>query len=571
MSYDYQSLLETSRRDPGSLTADQKNYLLEVKLGEPLSPAREAIRGTVVQDGLDLYSQRAAGSLVESGPGWDSDPDVNLSGVSGARSTRRLTKDANRKDLTPMEQEKMLRISAWLWDRNPLAARVITRAVNYILAEGVSVVAKHEEESVREEIQKAIDAFWFDPRNDMERRIVRWCTDYRAYGELILKSTVNEQTGLVRLAFVSPELVREVETEKNDIEIPSKLRILEKDGDSKGTPYDIIRIVEDPEREVGMPGRLEGVCHFFAANTLSDMVRGRSDLLRMADLLDAYDQFIWNRLERQAMLMAFVWSVELQGATQDQVDDWVRKNGGTPRPGSIQAHSDRVKWTPLTPDLGASEAATESDLMLSVIATTEGMPAMWFGKESDPNRANGENLTGPTLKDMTGLQKEFRHVIATIVRHALDQAIVSGFYKGIPKDLDTRKAFDVQFPELSVNDLSKVATQVSTMATGLTFARTNQLIDLKTAQEAFVQTLAPILPDIDLEAMRKNIEGEQAERDKKAEEMMYAQPGAGAAGAMQRPGAARAGGAKLLPGPGAKKPPPMNKSPDGSERRAGGV
>lgn len=569
MAYDLGVLRETARSNPGSLTADQKNYLLEARLGIPQSPRANELRGTAAAASADLYNARSGG-IRESSPGWENDPDANLSGVSGAAYSRRLTRDARRKDLTPIEHERMLRISAWLWDRNPLAARVITRAVNYVMAEGVSVVAKHENDAVRKEIQRAIDAFWYDQRNDLERRIVKWCTDWRAYGELILKVTVNDADGLVRLAFVSPELVRDVETERDDIEIPSKLRILEKEGDSKGTPYDIIRVREDKLRKVGTPGRMEGEVFYFAANTLSDMVRGRSDLLRMADMLDAYDQFIWNRLERQAMLMAFVWSVELTGATQDQVDDWVKKNGGTPRPGSIQAHSDRVKWSPLTPSLGAADAAQESDLMLSVISTTEGMPAMWFGKENDPNRANGENLTGPTLKDMTGLQKEFRHVIASLVHFALDKALMSGAYK-LPDDLDTKRAFDVQFPELSVNDLGKAAQQISQMATGLTFARQNELIDLANAQEAFVQTLSPLGLDIDLEKMRENIAKEKEEREAKALEAPYNQHmmAARAAEDSGQPLGGAPGKPKLLPGSGGKSK--GRESPDGSERRFGGA
>lgn len=565
MAYDLGVLRETARSNPGSLTADQKNYLLEARLGIPQSPRANELRGTAAAASADLYNARSGG-IRESSPGWENDPDANLSGVSGAAYSRRLTRDARRKDLTPIEHERMLRISAWLWDRNPLAARVITRAVNYVMAEGVSVVAKHENDAVRKEIQRAIDAFWYDQRNDLERRIVKWCTDWRAYGELILKVTVNDADGLVRLAFVSPELVRDVETERDDIEIPSKLRILEKEGDSKGTPYDIIRVREDKLRKVGTPGRMEGEVFYFAANTLSDMVRGRSDLLRMADMLDAYDQFIWNRLERQAMLMAFVWSVELAGATQDQVDEWVKKNGGTPRPGSIQAHSDRVKWNPLTPSLGAADAAQESDLMLSVISTTQGMPAMWFGKENDPNRANGENLTGPTLKDMTGLQKEFRHVIASLVHFALDKALASGFYK-LPDDLNTRKAFDVQFPDLSVNDLGKAAQQISQMATGLTFARQNELLDLANAQEAFVQTLSPLGLDIDIEKMRENIEAEKVEREQKALMGPYNQQ-VMAAKAAEDTGMAPPAGGRPKPPFGGK---PARGSPDGSERRFGGA
>jgi hypothetical protein len=279
-----------------------------------------------------------------------------------------------------MQHEKMLKLAVFLWDRNPVAAQVIRRRVNYVLGEGVSVVARHKDNKTRDAIQKLLDEFWFDPRNRLDTRMLRWALAWRVYGELALRVGVNPITGLVRLAYISPEMIADVVTEDNDVEHVRALKIKRLRTDSDGKPietidepevvpvvsvYEGVPIQSDEADVVRAPGRMYGSSFYFSANTLPDMVRGRSDLLAICDVLDAYDQFIWTRLERQAMQLAFVWSVELAGAGPDAIDDWIKKHRGTPRPGSLQVHNEKVKWTAVSPSLGSGEALQESDLLLS--------------------------------------------------------------------------------------------------------------------------------------------------------------------------------------------------------------
>ncbi|MBK6906258.1 MAG: phage portal protein [Rhodocyclaceae bacterium] len=554
MAYDISVLRERASREPSSLNSDQKNALIRAAIEERNRGRRDS--------SLDESPPKAASRDILEGS--QDDPDYGLSSDAGGTQFMRRLSGAKPKDLPEYKHDRMLATAAYLWTNNPMAARVIRRAVNYVLGEGVEVLAHADDDKSKEAIQKVIDGFWTDARNDLPQRLLKWCTSWRAYGELFLRVGVNEFNGKVRLAYVSPEMVLKVRTEKDDIEQVTTINVKRDERDSEGEPLRAVRVQPNEDDPTAIE-RLDGDCFFFAANTLSDMVRGRSDLLAIGDVLDAYDQFVWNRLERQAMAMAFVWSVELANMDDKGIADWIKKNGKTPRPGSLQVHNDKVKWTAVSPELGSGEAMQESDLLINYISTSQGMPGMWFGRDNDPNRANGENLTGPTLKDLTSLQDEFKNVITMLVRFALDQAVKRGM---LPADLDTSKAFVVQMPDLSVNDMSSTATTFASLVTALIAATQASLVDKGTAQELLVLALKPTGMDIKLADMQAKIDEEEAERDVKQMEMFGMQQQAMAA----QGGGMDEGGPPGSPPAGARPPripgrPAARARPDGSERR----
>lgn len=539
MAYDIGQLRRIAANDPAALNSDQKNALLEAALRDRGVSLSRAPRATPAPD---LSDPEDAQRLQES------DPDDRLgANAGGSPYMRRLTSTAKKKDPPPHDREKMLKIAVWLWDRNPIAARVIRRAVNYVLGEGVEVVARHKDDKTRESIQKIIDEFWFDHRNQMDERLLRWALAWRAYGELALRVAVNPATGKVRVAYISPEMIADVKPEDNDIEHIETLVLrktkkmgdgstdIELTGKTVKVPvihmYEGVPVISDNPLEKRVPGRLYGEALYFPANTLPDMVQGRSDLWAIADVIDAYDQFIWTRLERQAMLLAFVWSVQLQGATRDDIDKFMKENRGTPKPGSLQVHNEKVQWNAVSPSLGSGEGLAESDLLLNYISTSQGMPGMWFGREQDPNRANGENLTGPTLKDLTCLQREFRRLIDELIWFVLDSAIKAG---RLPEDLDIRTAFQIQMPDLHEKDMSRTASTLGTLAAALSAAREGELVDLATSQEVFLLALGPTGIEVDIADVRKRIEEEKAEKELKAaqeQEQWYQQQAAYSASA----------------------------------------
>jgi hypothetical protein len=63
---------------------------------------------------------------------------------------------------------------------------------------------------------------------------------------------------------------------------------------------------------------MEGEVFYFAINKLPNSLRGRSDLMALADWLDLYDQYLFSEVERLHLLSAFVWDYKIEGATDEK-------------------------------------------------------------------------------------------------------------------------------------------------------------------------------------------------------------------------------------------------------------
>lgn len=592
----------------------EANRALARRLGVPYDPIlhrpADAAEGTWATPPLPppeaLTEAGGSGSLYD-------DPDLNSPASARGRGVgwrllgERVTQ--KRTDLTLMDQDQMLRLALKLWDSNPLAQRLVKRLVNYILGEGVTVTAKHENDAARDKIQEVIDQTWNDHRNRLGRRIYRWTLGYQAYGEWCLNTTVNPASGLVRFAYVSPFQILGVYTEQEDVEQidviavgrdsvtePRLLKAIRVDEDDAVARWleayeqadrqwladywpvvsdragrsrsmaaakaegriEELRVLEaaaatdtrpvveraaliearlqelttvDPDRSdvhlIGLTSPIEGEFAskkptkkhprrrgkslYWGANTLPGMVRGRSLLLSVADMIDAYDRLVWLSLERRALINAFVWDVKLIGANQKTIDDWWEKNPA-PEPGSIRVHNEREEWTAVTPDLKANDDNQAGDHIVSYIALGPGFPRHWVGGQDDPNRASAVEMSTPTMKDMTAVQRDVRFIIEDMMAFVIDCGVLAG---KLPADTPS-DCFEVNLPDLSVADTVKAASTFQAAMTALLALMSAGVIDTEEVQAAYAVLAVSLGVEPDLEELRARLEKAKKEAEASA-------------------------------------------------------
>ncbi len=428
--------------------------------------------------------------------GDEIDADLSYSGGGSAYFTP-ITK-SKRRDLSPYDHDRMVQISAHLYSRNPLARRIIDTRVNYVLGEGVTVSAANEM------VQAVIDRFWSDGHNRVSRRQASWLRSLRGYSELILPCTVNPVNGHVRLGYVAPDAVKDVETAASNPHDTTRviLKAMLKDS-TEPVSFDAVRLVDDPNDEAY--GRMRGACFFFAANRLPDQARGTSDLFAIADYLDAYESIMWDLTDRASLVNSMLWQVILEGYTPEQVQKWWDDNGQgkPPRAASVLATNEKVKWVPLTPDFAGADAAAWSDLILSTIATGADLPKMWLNAQDDPNRASAESLAGPSFKSLSEVQNEWRDVLTDIVQFVIDQAVLAGV---LPEDVD--ESFTITMPEMSERVFGDVATALGQATMSLSTLRAEQLLDRDTALQVVAMLVSRLGVDVDVDALKERIDGE---------------------------------------------------------------
>lgn len=350
---------------------------------------------------------------------------------------RALTEDA-RRDLTPLTQERMQEIAFHLYDTNPVAHRILEMTKDFVVGEGITFTAEDPE------VEKVLKEFWNDPVNAWNLKQGQRVLELGLYGEQFYPVAVNEIDGKVRMGYLDPAAVAKVISDPENVEIIRQVK-------RKGTmtqvqkTYEVVNLDENLKSKTY--GYLTGEIFFFAINKVANALRGRSDLFSLADWIDGYDQFLFNRLERSHLMNVFLWDVTLEGYNQKQIDDWLKEQG-LPKPASMRAHNEKVKWQAIVPELGAHDASEEAKLFRNQILGGAGLPPHWYAGGEGITRATALEMATPVMKRLKTRQRYFRYMIEFIFLFVIHQAIIHGKLKK-----EVNKSFTVALPKLLEKDI----------------------------------------------------------------------------------------------------------------------
>jgi len=362
---------------------------------------------------------------------------------------RSITDPNNKRDLSPIAHDRHIDIAYKLWLQNPLAKQLVRTFKNFSVGGGVKILAKDQK------IQEIIDGFWSDPRNAMNLRLPDYCEALSVFGEQIFAPFVNDQTGLVHLAYVDAKSVASIATDPEDAQRPVAV-VLRGTGGKEGKRLKVIQVDEDPNSKTA--GRLVGDAFYFKINSLPNGSRGFSDILANADWLDGYDQFLFNMVDRSYFLNAFLWHFMIEGADSNKLEEFKKANR-LPNNGGMLYTNEKVKLEAVNPDLKSSDSAELFKIFRTQIIGGMGFPLHWFGDGSDANLATAGEMGWPTYKMLEERQAFIKHMIETIIKYVIDQAFI---HRGSLKEVAGRKAieddsFEVQMPELNKREISKNA------------------------------------------------------------------------------------------------------------------
>lgn len=381
-----------------------------------------------------------------------------------------------RRDLSPVSQQRMRDMALYLWESNLLANRLIELPLAYMLAEGVSLRCKDEEN------QALLKRFWRDPINQMDIKIIKKVRELAIYGEQCYPTFVNEHSGHVRLGYLDPAQIQTVVIDPDNPEQPIGIVTMK---DKKGIARRyrvIVNGAEDVFTQRTQEIRAtfaDGEAFYFTVNDLSNGRRGRSDLLAQIDWLDGYDQFLFGELDRSSFLRAFLWDVTLTGATPEEVK--VRaKDIVAPNPGSVRVHNEQEVWKTEAPSLGASDSEGVARLFRNHVLGGGTLPEHWFGGGGNVNRATAGEMGDPTFKMFSMRQTFLKFMLESIGFYVLRQCeLAQG--NGEPDAEDERFTVEAEFPELTTRDNSAYAQALQQVVAAAALAVTNKFITTETA------------------------------------------------------------------------------------------
>ena len=268
----------------------------------------------------------------------------------------------------------------------------------------------------------------------------------------------------------------------------------------------------DEDREVvPIYGKLIGDCFFFTINKPVSATRGRSDLLSLADWLDGHDQFLFARLERAFLLNSFIWDVVCEGMDQKELDEFV-KNIPVPKPGSIRAHNEKVKWSAISPKLESQDASSEARMFKNQILGGAGYPEHWFAEGSKTTRATAQEMGLPTLKKLKKRQRIVKNHYVHIINFVIDQAIIAGRLKE-----GVNRKFKIIPSPIIGKDNKQLAQVLKDFVEGLGMAEGKNWITAQEARDSFRAIIKQIGVD-SMEAEKQDEEIVKFKNDNENEE-----------------------------------------------------
>lgn len=419
--------------------------------------------------------------------------------VDGDEDLYRRMTDTKR-DLNEITHRRAVEISRMLWQRNPMAKRLIEIVLDMVLGDGIQLSA--EEESV----QEIVSEFWEDPVMRLDLRFRDLMRDLSIEGELILRA-YEGGAGRVRLGYIDPDRVKDVYKDPDNMFVDDHIVLVPKD---PGGPDETIECVK--LEITGGSHSYDGDTFFYAVNRQLAATRGNPDLLALADWIDAHDQILFNALDRTGLQNAFVWDVLLMGADEGAIQKWVTEHGTAPRPGSVRVHNDSEKWEAIAPQLGAAELETVARMVKNLVLGGHGLPEAWFAEGDSANRATLAEQGTPTYRMIVARQKMVKAIVEDILAYVIEQAVEGG---RLGKSVN--RTVSVNLPEPSADDLSEMVTSLPQLANALMGAVGEKFISRESSRQVFLSMVGQLGIEFDPDDEAKKIEEEQAELDAEKE------------------------------------------------------
>lgn len=404
------------------------------------------------------------------------------------------------RDLEPMKQDKMQKLAKYLWESNLLADRLIEVPLAFILGDGMRLTVPDEE------AQAVIDKFWFDPINKMDLSLEEMARELALFGEQCYPVFVNQLNGHVRLGYLDPADIDRVITDPDNCRQPIGVQTKK---DSKGNVRRFRVIINAEENVFGKRARrkrltyTDGECFYFRIRGLASGSRGRSDLLPQMDWLDAYDQFMFGELDRNSQLRAFIWDVEMKGASEAELLEKAKKIR-LPANGGVRLHNESEVWTPQSPTLQAAETSGSARLFRNHILGGATFPEHWFGGGGDVNRSTASEMDEPTFKMLASRQRRIKYILEEIGTFQI--------YQWADKTGKTNVRDNPEYwvtcvvPEMVQRDTTKYAAALAQVVASCVGMMSAKLITREVAIKLIVATAKRLGVDEEPEQLLKDVE-----------------------------------------------------------------
>jgi hypothetical protein len=428
---------------------------------------------------------------------------IDSDGDAGFRPVTAGLRSNMTRDLTPIQQDRMIQIAWWLSETNPLAKRLIELMTDLIVGEGITVSASDPK------IADIVAATWNHPLNKLGDRCMDFYRAASLNGELILPVARNPLTRIPQIGYLDPLQVKEVRPRPGNALIVDAI-VLKGEGGNDGETLKVVNW--NPET-----GKLEGDCFYWRVNALPNSGRGRSDLLAVADWLDIYDSIMFSEVERMKALSAHVWDYRID-TNDEKVIQKKLQALGTPRSGQVFAHNGKEELQARTPNINGADRSEVNRMLAIHIGGSMGFPISWLGF-IDSTNATIQGQNDVMLKTPSRRQKQFAAFLGQILQFAIEgaTAVNPAYYRA------TTPEFEVHVPEIAAKDVARVGSIVSSVVSAMDVSMANGTMSRRAAMVTIASVLRHLGVNLDIDEVMKEADAELAEKQARDDERLAAQ------------------------------------------------
>ena len=363
-----------------------------------------------------------------------------------------------------------------LFMTNPMARRMINIQVDFIIGNGIYPQIDPEKGEDDAYLHKIIYDHWEDFHNYWPVKQEFKCREMLLYGEQAYLPFINETSGLVKLGYQDPAMIKAIKMHPENPEQPGKMYLR----DQACTNYDIMT-------EIG--GRLSGEIFFMRENTVSNANRGYSELLFAIDWLQSLDDALFDILDNLAYSNLFIWDIECKGLMGDALEKRRKEmEENRPRAGGFYVHNENESIKSQSPGITSHANLEALKLIRNFILGGSGMPEHWFGAGGDVNRAVGAVMGLPTFKSLERKQNHFIYNVKLLLRYQCEQ-VAARIREKASMLLERSRSIPIHAPKVEEEKYDVVSEMLKTATDAMVAATEERWITEDTAARVFIDIL----------------------------------------------------------------------------------
>lgn len=400
------------------------------------------------------------------------------------------TSESESNIVTSLRRMRAINLSRQLSVSSPLYNRLISAILDFVVPGDIQLVVDHIENEENEGVMDLLDHFWYEGPSAISQNARDLMFTLLVDGELLIKPRINEADGRITLTNISADNIEELE---------------------RGEGFNAVSniVVRDPTIESDEPkkmkvirrtpgGFLEGDIFYlriFPAG-YDHGLRGLPLLIHTLDELAAHTELIYTRITRISDLSSFYWDVTMEGATQDQIDEFLQSPRAVPpESGETFAHNERVNWALVSPGMERrlSTLTTEIDSYTQLIAGSVGLTPEFIGRA--PARDITTESLFASITHLTAIREQIFLILTLMIQYQMECGVK--YHGGIDHILP----FQLMAKEIGSRDLQRAAQAFSRYADGLQKAVKDGLLSPEEASNVLrlLLTQLGLITQLDME------------------------------------------------------------------------